>query len=294
MPCTTIKTSFRPVPLQWMHAYTAPPPRGLQLLDLLSKDGRALNPRLDSKAIMVEEARCAVRPWGVGLAALVLGAVPVPAACQEQSSHDNGIAACMQSHRTLRQRVSVLPQWVPSDHGSWRAPVRACRAMVQRQQRSLDPFMSFGSGGGLDGGDALSLWDNRSLASMMEGDLNMQRKVRFVHGVYKHVMSGQAGAWRATSTCSARWFLARGTELALRRVQCAVWDQPEERGERQHDSSHGLGPCCCCCPAAVGLSRLSLSGPLRMALCALKLCALAPGDPTPDAGERTRPTTVRR
>lgn len=39
MDCVTIKTRFRPVPLHWRHAYTAPPPRGVQLVDLLTKDG---------------------------------------------------------------------------------------------------------------------------------------------------------------------------------------------------------------------------------------------------------------
>ncbi len=56
MACETIKTSFRPVPLHWLHSYTAPPPRGLQLIDLLAKNGRSLNPRLDPKAVATEEA----------------------------------------------------------------------------------------------------------------------------------------------------------------------------------------------------------------------------------------------
>eukprot|EP00200_Dunaliella_tertiolecta_P005053 CAMPEP_0202359206 /NCGR_PEP_ID=MMETSP1126-20121109/12588_1 /ASSEMBLY_ACC=CAM_ASM_000457 /TAXON_ID=3047 /ORGANISM="Dunaliella tertiolecta, Strain CCMP1320" /LENGTH=1135 /DNA_ID=CAMNT_0048952565 /DNA_START=212 /DNA_END=3620 /DNA_ORIENTATION=- len=55
--CETISTYFRPVPLHWYYSYTAPPPKGVQLVDLMTKDKEALNPKLATKAALLEEAR---------------------------------------------------------------------------------------------------------------------------------------------------------------------------------------------------------------------------------------------
>lgn len=66
--CVTIKTRFRPVPLHWHFAYTAPPPRGVQVTDLLTPNQKALNPRLSQRAVIMEEAK-----W-VGLRGGAVGA----------------------------------------------------------------------------------------------------------------------------------------------------------------------------------------------------------------------------
>ncbi|KAF5836973.1 P-loop containing nucleoside triphosphate hydrolase protein [Dunaliella salina] len=55
--CETVSTFFRPVPLHWYYSYTAPPPKGVQLVDLMTKDKEALNPKLATKAALLEEAR---------------------------------------------------------------------------------------------------------------------------------------------------------------------------------------------------------------------------------------------
>ena len=52
----TIKTKFRPVPLRWHFCYKAP--RGTLLCDLLESSGKKLNPRLEERSILLEEARC--------------------------------------------------------------------------------------------------------------------------------------------------------------------------------------------------------------------------------------------
>lgn len=54
-PCVTVKTRFRPVPLKWLFGFKDR--RGVSLVDLLDSSGRALNPELDTKEMMLAEAR---------------------------------------------------------------------------------------------------------------------------------------------------------------------------------------------------------------------------------------------
>jgi len=58
MECATVSTDFRPVPLHWHFSFTAPPPKGVQFVDLMTKDNSALNPKLLTKNVVLEEARC--------------------------------------------------------------------------------------------------------------------------------------------------------------------------------------------------------------------------------------------
>jgi hypothetical protein len=51
----TIKTRFRPVPLRWNFCYGST--RGASLKELLVNNGRALSPQLETRAILMEEAR---------------------------------------------------------------------------------------------------------------------------------------------------------------------------------------------------------------------------------------------
>ncbi|KAG1676505.1 hypothetical protein FOA52_000048 [Chlamydomonas sp. UWO 241] len=53
--CVTIKTKFRPVPLAWHFAFKNA--KGVNVLDLLDPTGKALNPKLEHKEVMLEEAR---------------------------------------------------------------------------------------------------------------------------------------------------------------------------------------------------------------------------------------------
>ncbi len=53
--CVTIKTRFRPVPLRWHFCYGSN--RGATLKELLVNNGRALSPQLETRAILMEEAR---------------------------------------------------------------------------------------------------------------------------------------------------------------------------------------------------------------------------------------------
>jgi superfamily II RNA helicase len=53
--CVTIKTTFRPVPLMWHFAYRNA--GGVQMADLLDRTGKKLNPRLEPREVMFEEAR---------------------------------------------------------------------------------------------------------------------------------------------------------------------------------------------------------------------------------------------
>ncbi|GLI69984.1 hypothetical protein VaNZ11_014636 [Volvox africanus] len=59
MPCETIQTRFRPVPLHWHFAYYKAP-KGARLDDLLTtlpNGKQALNPRLSNRKVLMEEAR---------------------------------------------------------------------------------------------------------------------------------------------------------------------------------------------------------------------------------------------
>ncbi|GLC66436.1 hypothetical protein PLESTF_000427200 [Pleodorina starrii] len=72
MPCETIQTRFRPVPLHWHFAYYKAP-KGARLDDLLAtlpNGKQALNPRLSSRRVLMEEAKAILAPpagrWGGG------------------------------------------------------------------------------------------------------------------------------------------------------------------------------------------------------------------------------------
>lgn len=53
--CVTIKTRFRPVPLHWHYCFKGI--KSLILTDLLDPSGKGLNPKLDTRQRLVEEAR---------------------------------------------------------------------------------------------------------------------------------------------------------------------------------------------------------------------------------------------